>query len=59
VKAEVQIHYKLKGANEWRFASIRLNNLSLDSVKILIEKRLKEMHPNEGEKINYKIIGIS
>ena len=59
MKAEVQIHYKISKQKDWRFASIRLNNLSMDSVILIIEKRLKMMHPDEDKKIDYKIIGIS
>ena len=59
MKAEVQIHYKISKQKDWRFASIRLNSLSMDSVILIIEKRLKMMHPDEEEKIDYKIIGIS
>jgi len=60
MKAEVQIHYKISKQKDWRFASIRLNNLlSMDSVIFIIEKRLKMMHPDEEKKIDYKIIGIS
>lgn len=59
MKAEVQIHYKISKQKDWRFASIRLNNLSMDSVILIIEKRLKMMHPDEEKKIDYKIIGIS
>ena len=59
MKAEVQIHYKISKQKDWRFASIRLNNLSMDSVIWIIEKRLKMMHPDEEKKIDYKIIGIS
>ena len=59
MKAEVQIHYKISKQKDWRFASIRLNNLSMDSVILIIEKRLKMMHPDEKKKIDYKIIGIS
>jgi hypothetical protein len=59
MKAEVQIHYKISKQKDWRFASIRLNSLSMDSVILIIEKRLKMMHPDEEKKIDYKIIGIS
>ncbi len=59
MKAEVQIHYKISKQKDWRFASIRLNSLSMDSVILIIEKRLKMMHPDEENKIDYKIIGIS
>ena len=59
MKAEVQINYKISKQKDWRFASIRLNNLSMDSVIFIIEKRLKMMHPDEEKKIDYKIIGIS
>ena len=59
MKAEVQIHYKISTQKDWRFASIRLNNLSMDSVIFIIEKRLKMMHPDEEKKIDYNIIGIS
>ena len=59
MRAEVQVHYKIVKEKGWRFASIRLNNLSMDSVILIIEKRLKMMHPNEEKKIDYKIIGIS
>ena len=59
MKAEVQIHYKISKQKDWRFASIRLQNLSMDSVILIIEKRLKMMHPDEEKKIDYKIIGIS
>jgi hypothetical protein len=59
MKAEVQVHYKIATEKDWRFASIRLNNLSMDSVILIIEKRLKMMHPDEEKKIDYKIIGIS
>ncbi len=59
MKAEVQIHYKISKQKDWRFASIRINSLSMDSVILIIEKRLKMMHPDEEKKIDYKIIGIS
>ena len=58
MRAEVQVHYKIAKEKDWRFASIRLNNLSMDSVILIIEKRLKMMHPDEEKKIDYKIIGI-
>ena len=59
MRAEVQVNYKIAKEKDWRFASIRLNNLSMDSVILIIEKRLKMMHPDEEKKIDYKIIGIS
>ncbi len=59
MKTEVQINYRIPNQDDWGFASIRLSNLSIASIEFMIEKRLRQMYPNENEKIEYKIIGIS
>jgi hypothetical protein len=59
MKAEVQINYRIPNQDDWGFASIRLSNLSIDSIEFMIEKRLRQMYPNEKKQIEYKIIGIS
>lgn len=58
-RAEVQVNYKIPSEKTWRFASIRLKNLSADAIILNIESKLKIMHPTEKGKIDYKIIGIS
>jgi hypothetical protein len=52
-------HVQYEIEKETRTAALRLGSKNIDSMSLLIQKKLKEMHPDQQGKIKYKIIGLS